>query len=249
MIELMHGDSLELMDEMILLGRKVSVVVTDPPYPVITGGENGKNGKKGQPSGILKANKQLMATIPPPREWLSRCFTLLEDESHIYVMTNLLNLKDMMEAVEEVGFYIHNLLIWEKNTVTPNKWYMKNCEYVIFAKKGKAKFINNCGSKTVHKYKNKKITKHKTEKPVGLMELYILNSSEEGQIVFDPFVGSGSSGVASVGNNRGFIGIDNGYCEKEGLVHGVESKGLAWVEVTQLRIDNEAKFCDKVDTK
>lgn len=50
-------------------------------------------------------------------------------------MCNMLNLKDFIIEFERVGFYIHNLLIWEKNNVTPNKWYMKNCEYVLFMKK------------------------------------------------------------------------------------------------------------------
>jgi len=56
---------------------------------------------------------------------------------------------------------------------------MKNCEYVLFMKKGKSKFINNCSSKQVHKFINPTNKLHPTEKPLELMELYITNSSNE----------------------------------------------------------------------
>lgn len=85
---------------------------------------------------------------------------------------------------------------------------MKNCEYVIFAKKGNAKFINNCGSKTVHKVKGNKTTSHPTEKPIELMKMYVLNSSIENNTILDPFMGSGTTGVACVNTNRNFIGIE-----------------------------------------
>jgi site-specific DNA-methyltransferase (adenine-specific) len=124
-------------------------------------------------------------------------------------MTNLLNLFTIQQLAEQVGFKLHNLLVWEKNNANANRWYMKNCEYVLFMRKGNAKTINNPSSKTVHKFNNiigNKI--HPTEKPVELMELYILNSSKEGEIVLDPFMGSCSTGVAAVNTNRKFIGIE-----------------------------------------
>ena len=92
---------------------------------------------------------------------------------------------------------------------------MKNCEFVIFCRKGKAKYINNIGdSKTVHEFNNisgKKV--HPTEKPIELMKFYIENSSEENDTVLDPFMGSGSTGVACVNTFRNFIGfeIDENY--------------------------------------
>lgn len=86
---------------------------------------------------------------------------------------------------------------------------MKNCEYVLFLRKGRAKRINNVGSKTVHQFDNIMGNKqHPTEKPVDLMQYYISNSSNEGDIVFDPFMGSGSTGVAAKNLNRDFIGIE-----------------------------------------
>ena len=204
MINLYNGDCLQVMDDLIAKGIKVDCIITDPPYKVITGG----NKSPDMPKGILRKNKQLMNNIPNFNDWLGRCYQLLKDNSHIYIMTNFINLKDLMIELEKEKFYLHNLLVWKKNNATPNRWYMKNCEYIIFAKKGNAKSINNCGSMTVHDYENIKNKQHPTQKPIEMMELYIANSSNENDVILDPFMGSGSTGVACKNLNRKFIGIE-----------------------------------------
>lgn len=166
---------------------------------------------KEQPSGILSKNdgKIFAENDIEPEEWFPEIYRVLKDGSHCYVMTNVLNLEHYLTLARQTGFKLHNLLIWEKNNCTPNRWYMKNCEYILFLRKGKAKRINNVGSKTVHQFSNITGNKqHPTEKPVDLMEYYISNSSNEGNIVFDPFMGSGSTGVAAKNLNRDFIGIE-----------------------------------------
>jgi site-specific DNA-methyltransferase (adenine-specific) len=203
-INLMQGDCLERMKE--IPDGSVDMILTDPPYSVITGGSNVN--KKGAPKGILTNNKQLMKNIPNFNCWLNQCYRVLKMQTHAYFMTNTKNLAFMMSAAEQAGFYIHNVLIWKKNNATPNKWYMKNCEYIIFCSKGKAKFINNCGSKTVHEFNNPRNKIHPTEKPLELMKLYVLNSSGKGDIILDPFMGSGTTGVAAKNLNRSFIGIE-----------------------------------------
>ena len=109
-----------------------------------------------------------------------------------------------------VGFKHINLLVWEKNNCTPSQFYMKNCEYTLLLRKGSSKYINDIGgSKTVHKFNNIiGIKVHPTEKPVELMEFYVENSSNRGDMVLDMFMGSGSTGVACVNTNRNFIGIE-----------------------------------------
>jgi len=131
-------------------------------------------------------------------------------------MTNTLNIKHFLNFSEQIGFKLHNILIWKKNNVTPNRWYMKNCEYILFFRKGKAKQINNPGTKQVLEVNNIKGKKlHETEKPVELMQIMIENSSQIGDLVLDPFMGSGSTGVACKNCNRRFLGveIDNKYYE------------------------------------
>ena len=206
-IKLIQGDCLEKMKE--IPDGSVDLVLTDPPYEVITGGSNGI----GSPKGILADNKQLMKTIPNFSDWLPECFRVLKPESHAYFMVNFKNLEKLMKEIRSAGFEIHNLLVWEKNTATPNRWYMKNVEYTIFARKGKTKAITDSGSKTCHKFDNIRGKQHPTQKPVELMEMYVSNSSLAGEVVLDPFMGSGTTGVACINTNRNFIGIelDEGY--------------------------------------
>jgi len=87
---------------------------------------------------------------------------------------------------------------------------MKNCEYTLFLRKGKSKYINNIGeSKTVHKFNNIIGNKvHPTEKPEELMKFYVENSSNVGDTILDMFMGSGSTGVACLNTNRKFIGVE-----------------------------------------
>ena len=87
---------------------------------------------------------------------------------------------------------------------------MKNCEYILFLRKGKAKWINNIGdSKTIHQFDNIIGSKtHPCEKPVDLLKFYISNSSNECDIVFDPFCGTGSTLVAAKELNRQYLGYE-----------------------------------------
>lgn len=206
--KLYQGDCLEVMKD--IKDGSVDLVVTDPPYKTITGGDsNGANSER--PKGMLQGNRKLFKHQSIKiSSWMPEIYRVLKEGSHCYIFTNSLNLQEMLNEATKIGFKLHNLLVWEKNNCTPSQYYMKNCEYVLFLRKGKAKWINNIGdSKTVHKFNNIIGNKlHPTEKPVELLEYYLLNSSQPNDIVFDPFMGSGSTGVACLNTNRDFIGIE-----------------------------------------
>ena len=209
MIDLRQGDCLEVMKD--IPDNSIDLIVTDPPYRTIKGGHNTPKWIAGYGNSVLYKNDGKIFEYNDIKhyDWLKESYRILKDDSHIYIMTNLLNLFDLKEIAEKVGFKLHNLLVWEKNNCNANRWYMKNCEYILFMRKGKSKSINNASSKTVHKFNN--ITgnkKHPTEKPVELMKMYIENSSKKNDIVLDPFMGSGSTGVACINTNRNFIGIE-----------------------------------------
>ena len=206
--KIFHADCIEAMKE--LPEKSIDLVVTDPPYKTITGGDsNGKNSTR--PKGMLSGNRKLFKHQKLKiSDWIPEIYRVLKNETHCYIFTNFLNLKEMLIEAEKAGFKLHNLLIWEKNNCTPSQYYMKNCEYVLFLRKGKAKWINDIGgSKTVHRFDNIIGNKtHPTEKPVDLLEFYIKNSSNEGDIVLDPFMGSGSTAIACINTNRRFIGFE-----------------------------------------
>lgn len=100
------------------------------------------------------------------------------------------------------------MLVWDKRTATANKWYMKNCEFTVFVSKGRAFFINDCGSKQLICAPIVMNATHPTEKPVEVMAHYIANSTQRGDMVLDPFMGSGTTGVAASKLRRRFLGIE-----------------------------------------
>lgn len=206
---LIQGNCLELMKNNIS-DNSIDLIVTDPPYKTITGGDlNGKSSIR--PKGMLKGNRKLFRYQNIEiSDWMSELYRVLKDNSHCYIFTNSLNMQEMLNEATSIGFKLHNILVWVKNNCTPSQFYMKNCEYVLFLRKGRAKWINNIGdSKTAHQFNNIIGNKnHPTEKPVDLLEFYIKNSSQEKDIVLDPFMGSGSTGVACINANRKFIGIE-----------------------------------------
>jgi len=207
MINLINGDCLIEMDKLIEQGIKADAIITDPPYKVTSRGSSGGTG------GMLKdeLNKKGIVfkynTIKF-NEWLPKCYTILKEDGQAYFMTNNKNLKEMLIEVEKAGFKIFKTLIWSKNTAITNMYYMDSHEYIIFCRKGKAKKINNCGTKSVLFFDNPRNKVHPTEKPVKLMEVLINNSSKKNEVVLDPFMGSGSTGVGCVNTNRNFIGIE-----------------------------------------
>lgn len=213
MIKLLQGDCLKLMKK--IPDESIDLIVTDPPYRTITGGD--KNGVSSvRPKGMLSGNRKLFTYQNNilPKDWMSILYSVLKPNSHTYIFTNALNIQTMLEEAINAGFKLHNILVWEKNNCTPSQFYMKNCEYILFLRKGKAKWINNIGkSKTVHQFNNIIGTKlHPTQKPVDLLEFYINNSSAVGDTVLDPFMGCGSTGVACLNTNRNFIGIELDEC-------------------------------------
>lgn len=199
---LTNDNAVDVMKE--LKSESFDLLVTDPPYKTISGGKGGKNA----PRGMLSKNDGKIFDFNNIKheEWIPETYRLLKPGAQAYIFTNLINLKTIWNCAEKSGFKIHNILIWEKNNATPNRWYMKNCEYVLYLykpSKGQPVRINDCGSKTVHQFDNIIGSKaHETEKPVDLLEMYIKNSSKKGDWVLDPFAGSNSTMAAAVKNDR-----------------------------------------------
>lgn len=193
--------------------NSIDLVVTDPPYKTTSRGNAGTSGgmlqkeinKKGQ---VFKHNNI------KPQEYIPELYRVLKDGSHCYIMTNHVNLQEMINVATESGFKFVKCLIWDKGNKIMGQYYMSSFEYILFLRKGKAKRINNCGTADILRVPNIKLkgedgkNLHDTEKPVELMKIMIDNSSNEGDIVFDPFMGIGSTGVACLELNRRFIGVE-----------------------------------------
>ena len=87
--------------------------------------------------------------------------------------------------------------------------YMPNHEFILFGHKGRR--LRSSGEKRlpdVLEIKKEKCNYHPTQKPIELLEIFIRQSTTENEIIFDGFMGSGSTGVACINTNRRFIGIE-----------------------------------------
>ena len=201
-VKLIQGDCLELMKG--IPDNSIDMVVTDPPYRLVGGGCTNKTKK----DGIF--DRENVSSGKP------EVYRVLKPGTHCYIFINGRNLKGLQEAAEKAGFQFQNLLAWRKQNKTANRYYMNQLEFTLLLRKGKARTINNRGTSNCLDVPNIIGTKnHPTEKPVELMQILVENSSQPGETVLDPFMGTGATGVVCAATGRKFIGIelDQGYFE------------------------------------
>ena len=193
--------------------KSIDLIVTDPPYKLTARGSSGTmggywKGTKAKKGIVFKYNDIEF------KSYLPELYRILKDNAILYIMTNNKNLKELLIAGEEAGFKFIKNIIWEKGNKICGKYYMGCYEYIALFRKGKDKPINNNGTPDILKIPIKKLKDvdnknlHDTEKPVELMKILIENSSNPGEIVLDPFMGIGSTGVACKELGRDFIGIE-----------------------------------------
>jgi site-specific DNA-methyltransferase (adenine-specific) len=187
--------------------QKADAVVTDPPYKLTSGG-NTPGGMKGGWLDNYNNNGCIVECDISWREIMQLLHDACAEDADLYVMANDKNVCEAGVAAKEAKLGFHNLLVWDKVGATANRWYMKNCEFVLYLWKGRAKKIADAGSKQLIRCPQVDESPHPTEKPVSLMAHYIGNSSLRNQIILDPFMGSGTTGVAAVQMGRKFIGAE-----------------------------------------
>lgn len=201
------GDCLEVMKGL----GPVDLVCTDPPYKVSKGGFASNLQLEGGFGGWMKEygnQGEIVLCDIEFSDWMPAVFAALPARAQAYFMTNGKNLKAMQQAAEDAGFRLHTILVWDKRAALPNKYYQNITEFGLFMFKGNARTINDPRSKNLISIFQRDETPHPTEKPVSLMRYWIENSSGRGDLILDPFMGSGTTGVAAVMAGRRFIGIE-----------------------------------------
>nr|DAK84699.1 MAG TPA: adenine-specific methyltransferase [Caudoviricetes sp.] len=193
--------------------ESVDLIVTDPPYRITPRGSSGTMGgywkEKETRTGKIFKNNHISC-----KEYLPEFYRVLKDKTFCYVMCNNTNLKEMLNVGTKCGFNFVKCLIWEKGNKICGRYYMGCYEYIILFRKGGDRPINHCGTPDILSIPIKKLKDsdgnnlHNTEKPVKLMVTIIENSTEENDLVLDPFMGIGGVGVGCVELNRNFIGIE-----------------------------------------
>lgn len=193
--------------------NQIDLIVTDPPYKVTPKGNAGNSGGMFQKE-INKKGQVFTHNDIDCCEYAPEFYRVLKEGSHCYVMTNHVNLIHMLNVFTNCGFHFIKCLIWNKGNKIMGRFYMSQFEYILFFRKGKGIKINHCGTSDILNVKNIKTKNedgknlHDTEKPVELMEILIANSSKQGDIVFDPFMGIGATGIACHNLNRSFVGVE-----------------------------------------
>jgi DNA modification methylase len=211
MIQLYQDDCLSVMAS--LPAGSVDAVITDPPYRVISGGtgESSAMHGRGDNHGILNRNdgKIFDHNDTPISAYAGELFRLLTAQSHCWMFCNEMNRRPFEDEMLKAGFRCHGIFPWVKQNATPNRWGMKNWEPVFLFRKGPARTLYTPSLKQALHYPNPVGTKlHPTQKPVDLLRCYVAASTKPREVVFDPFMGSGSTGIAAMLAGRHFIGIE-----------------------------------------
>lgn len=227
---LYHANCIEFMDMLISKypEGKFDMIFADPPYFLSNGGITCHAGKmvkvdKGQwdKSNGQELNHEFNLT------WLSRCQKLLKSNGTIWVSGTHHVIYSIGYAMQQLGMKILNDVTWEKPNPPPNlscRYFTHSTETIIWAAKSedskhcfnyKKMRDLNAGKqmKTVWRIpapngEEKEFGKHPTQKPVAILERIILASTYEGDLIFDPFSGSSTTGVAAIQTHRKFVGTE-----------------------------------------
>ena len=206
-----------------LFKNKIRLIATDPPYGVAYV-ENKAHFKKNDGDTQISVdreieNDQLQSPeeyIEFSKKWLERVSPYLEDYNAAYIFNADLMINSLREGFKKAGYYYSQTLIWVKNSVVVGrKDYLPQHELILYGWFGKHKFERS-KDKTIITYpKPNKSKLHPTMKPVGLMRRIILNATRIGDIVYDPFSGSGSTLIACEHTRRKCyaVEVDPVYCD------------------------------------
>ena len=203
--------------EKILKERKIRAVITDPPY-----GVNYVESKKG--IARIAVDKKIEnddisseeAYKDFTEEWISSVLDYLEDKNSFYIFNSDKLLTSLISGIKNMGINFSQLLIWIKNTsVIGRKDYLIQHELIVSGWYKKHLFRKSKDKSVIFCPKPNKSRLHPTMKPLSLIRRLILNSSNIGDYIYDPFGGSGTTLIACEQTKRKCIMIetDSQYCE------------------------------------
>jgi site-specific DNA-methyltransferase (adenine-specific) len=138
----------------------------------------------------------------------AECHRVLAKNAHLYAWCDDETSDFMKLAAQAAGFKVWKRLVWDKKAIGMGYHYRARYEFILFMEKGKRR-LADLGMPDVLEAKR---IKHKdaypAEKPVEINEIFTRQSTAPGELVCDPFMGSGSAGVAALKNGRKFLGSD-----------------------------------------
>lgn len=224
--KLLLGDCIKELKK--IESKSVDMIFADPPYKLSNDGITCKSGKmasvnKGSWDKSLGSELDYKFNM----KWLKACDRVLKDDGTMWISGTYHIIHSIAFALQKMDYYIINEITWVKPNAAPNigcRCFTASQETVLWLKKTKkAKHIFNYeqmkemnGGKQMRSVweisttpkKEKKNGYHPTQKPEALLQRCIRSSTNEGNVILDPFCGSGTAGVVAIKNKRKFIGID-----------------------------------------
>jgi len=186
--------------------ESVDLLITDPPYESLE-----KYRKIGTTTRLKKSKSSSNEWFPIFKnerfeELFCEIYRVLKKNSHFYLYCDQETMFVAKPVAEAAGFKFWKPIIWDKVKIGMGYHYRARYEMILFFEKGKRK-INNLSIPDI--IQEPRVFKaYPTEKPVGVSEILVEQSSTQGEVIADPFCGSGSVGVAAVNKSCTFWGND-----------------------------------------
>jgi len=204
LFELSSADSVGWLREM--PSESVDLLITDPAYESLE--KHRAIGTTTRLKHSKSSSNDWFKVFPNARfgELFDEVFRVLRRDTHFYLFCDAETMFVAKPEAERAGFRFWKPLVWDKKTIGMGYHYRARYEFILFFEKGKRK-LNDLGIADViavpriHRG-------YPAEKPVAVSEVLITQSSQPGELVADPFMGSGSIGVAAVKLGRRFTGTD-----------------------------------------
>jgi DNA modification methylase len=194
----------------------VDVVLTDPPYGVDLDLSETLGSSETEHAGSLE-NDGYEEAVDLWRAIVPELKRVLAEDGHLYAFASWKTYDDFRDVLQDAGFEVLNCVVWLKSA--PNNQtsfgsggvrYGYQHEFILYAVHdvADARSLDRTVSDVIlHKHSSDG-NEHPTEKPVGLLETLLEQSSSQEDVVLDPFLGSGSTAVAALRNERDCIGFE-----------------------------------------
>lgn len=216
--------------------ERADVIISDPAYESLE--KHRSKGTTTRLSHSKSSSNDWFKIFPNARyeEFLIECYCTLKKNAHLYIMCDQETMFIIKPIAEEIGFKFWKPIVWDKMAIGMGYHYRARYELILFFEKGKRK-LNDLSIPDVLEFRRlrngckcekkglvqkpivglhsdvicnccgKEIV-YPTQKPVSLLEVLVKQSSSPGDLVVDPFVGSGSTGVAAANLDCDFMGTD-----------------------------------------
>src|SRR5215470_9314649 len=229
---IIEGDCLEALAR--LPEKSVDLVFADPPYNLQLGGDllRPDNSKVDAVDDHWDQFESFEAYDAFTRAWLKECHRVLKDNGAIWVIGSYHNIFRVGGALQDLGFWILNDIVWRKSNPMPNfkgTRFTNAHETLIWAARSKdakytfhydaLKVLNDdlqmrsdwtlplcTGGERLKDKEGRKL--HSTQKPEALLHRVVLATTKPGEVILDPFFGTGTTGAAAKRLGRHYIGIE-----------------------------------------